>query len=618
MIAVDPGMHLQMWLAFALIALAVTAYAFEWASLELVSLSTIVVALLVFHLFPVAAPDGANLLDPRRLLEGFADPALAAIVSLLIIGQALVRTGALDGPARHLVSVGNKYPALVSVLALLIVMTVSAFLNNTPVVVIFIPIISALAERMGWSVSGMMMPLSMAAILGGMLTLIGSSTNLLVSASLGAISGDDIGFFDFTVVGAVLAGSGFLYIILVAPRLLPDRASLAGRLVGTGGRQFIAQIEVTGENGLAGEKSVAGMFTGLPEMTVRLIQRDEDAFLPPFDDITLRPGDAIIVAATRQSITELLSRSQTFLQGVLEEAASAEGGYAQPKPAGDRILAEAVIAPASRLDGRTLSQAAFRHQTNCIVLGIQRRSRMIRAQLNEIRLTAGDVLLVIGKRADVLGLRSNADVLLVEWTAAELPATHHAKRAISVFLGVVLFSAFGILPIAIATMVGAALVIAMGCINVRQAGRAVDRRIVLMIAAALAMGAMLQTTGGAAFLAHGLIGLFEGAPPAILLSAFFLLIAVLTNLLSNNATAVLFTPIGYNLGVELGIEPIIFVHAVIFAANCSFATPMGYQTNLLVMGPGHYRFSDFLRAGTPLIILIWLAYSFFAPWYYGF
>jgi len=237
--------------------------------------------------------------------------------------------------------------------------------------------------------------------------------------------------------------------------------------------------------------------------------------------------------------------------------------------------------------------------------------------MNEIRLQAGDVLLVIGKRADVLGLRANPDVLLLEWSASELPTHGHVGRAALVFAAVVGFAALEIVPIAITALAGAALMIASGCLNVRQAARAIDRRIVLIIAAALAMGAALEATGGAGYLAHTLIAAFKGASTPIILSVFFALVAALTNVLSNNATAVLFTPIAINLAGELGVDPMVFVFAVIFAANCSFATPMGYQTNLLVMGPGHYKFSDFLRAGTPLIVVIWLTFSLFAPWYYN-
>ncbi|MDP7546240.1 MAG: SLC13 family permease, partial [Alphaproteobacteria bacterium] len=227
-------------------------------------------------------------------------------------------------------------------------------------------------------------------------------------------------------------------------------------------------------------------------------------------------------------------------------------------------------------------------------------------------------LLVLGPRERVTNLRFSREVLLIEWSALELPARHHAKRALAVFAAVVVAAATGLVPIVVAALAGALGMITLGCLNINQAARAVDRQVALLVAAALAMGSALQGTGGAAYLAQHMIDAMAGYGPAVMLSALFALVAVMTNVLSNAATAVLFTPIAINTALALGVEPTAFIHAVIFAANCSFATPMGYQTNLLVMGPGHYRFSDYLRGGTPLILLIWLAFSLFAPWYYGF
>ena len=251
------------------------------------------------------------------------------------------------------------------------------------------------------------------------------------------------------------------------------------------------------------------------------------------------------------------------------------------------------------------------------MLGIQRRSRMIRMRLSDIRLEAGDVILVLGSREEVRGLRLNRDLLLVEWTAAELPMTEKANRALAIFAAVILAAASGLVPIVVAAIAGALAMIPAGCLNVRQASRAFDRQIYLLIAASLAMALPLEATGGARFLANLVVSNLHSAPPAVTLSAMFLLVMVLTNLLSNNATAVLFTPIAIRTAQAIGVDPSVFVFAVIFAANCSFASPFGYQTNLLVMGPGHYRFGDFLRAGAPLAALLWIAFSLFAPWYWG-
>ncbi|MBT7755672.1 MAG: TRAP transporter large permease subunit, partial [Candidatus Magasanikbacteria bacterium] len=225
--------------------------------------------------------------------------------------------------------------------------------------------------------------------------------------------------------------------------------------------------------------------------------------------------------------------------------------------------------------------------------------------------------LVIGQRNNIRGLRVSRDVLLLEWLAREVPVKFRARRATAIFASVVLLAATGTIPIVIAAAGGAAAMLAFGCINIYQATRSLDARVVLLVGSALALGTSLSETGGAEYLAHGLVTGLSGAGPAAMLSAFFLLVALMTNVLSNNATAVLFTPIAVSIARELGVDPMIFVYAVIFAANCSFATPMGYQTNLLVMGPGHYQFRDFVRAGAPLIVVIWVTFSLFAPWYFG-
>ncbi len=614
MLAIDPS--IQMWVTFAVILAAIVAYAFERIQMEVTSAAVVAALLILFYVAPMAPVDGGQAIGMRQLLAGFADPALVAILALLVIGQGMVQTGALEGAAGLLVRYGASYPKLTILFALITVMATSALLNNTPVVVIFIPILSALSEKLGRTVSLVMIPLSFAAILGGNLTLIGSSTNLLVSGAMESANGMQLGFFDITIPGLVLAGAGFAYITFVAPFLLKDRASMAGEIVGKSGKQFIVEIEVTRNSRLDGLKATAGMFPDLPDLTIRMIQRGEQALLPPYDDITLAPGDELIIATTRQTLTGILAKSPGLLRGVLETEEE-ESEDDKQKIAKDFMLAETVIAPASRLDGRTLQQFGFHRQTNCIVLGIQRRSRMIRQAMDSIRLEAGDVILVIGKRSDVLGLRNNRDVLLMEWSATDLPSSMQATRALAVFAGVVALASTGLVPITIAAVAGATLMVLGRCLNVRQAARAIDRRVIFIVGAALAMGTALNYTGGAVYLANLMINVVADAPIPVILSAFFLLVALLTNVLSNNATAVLFTPIALSLSSQLGVDPMIFVIAVIFAANCSFATPMSYQTNLLVMGPGHYRFSDFMKVGTPLIFVIWIAYSLFAPWYYG-
>jgi di/tricarboxylate transporter len=616
---VSPDM--QMWVTFAVIAAAVVSYALESISLEVTSVALVAAFLVFFQFFPVVGPDRANLLSAQALLSGFAHPALITILCFLVIGQGMFQTGALEGPTRWLADKSATAPQAALVASLLVAAMVSAFMNNTPVVVMFIPIIVAMSARLGMNASKTIMPLSFICILGGMTTLIGSSTNLLVAGVAGRYGMGEIGFFDFAVPGIVLASIGALYVLFVMPRLLVPRQSMADQVSGQSGKQFIAQLQITPDHPLAGAQARAGLFPELKNMTVRLIQRGEHPVLPPFEDLTLVPGDLVVVAATRKALTEALSGGTGLLATTPDDGETGDeeeaDTQAQRKRQAELTMAEAVIAPGSRMLGRTIEQVGVRHETGCIVLGIQRRSRMIRMRLGDIRLEAGDVILVLGSRDNVEGLRRNRDMLLLEWSATELPEIAFAARARLIFLATVVAAASGLVPILIAAILGALAMIPAGCLNVRQAARAFDRRIYLLIGAAIAMATSLESTGGARTLAEGVVALFSGAHVAMVLAVLFLLIALMTNILSNHATAVLFTPIAINTATQLDADPLIFVFAVIFAANCSFATPMAYQTNLLVMGPGHYRFSDFMRAGVPLIFLIWLAYCVFAPWYYG-
>ncbi len=602
---------LQMWLTFAIVIAAIGAYSYDRIPLELSSIATVALVLLLFTVMPVLDDDGNNVLDNRDILKGFADPSLITIMALLVVGQGLVQTGALNGPAHMLVGWGKTHPNVVLVASLAVVMLISAIMNNTPVVVIFIPILAAVADKLGKQSAQVMMPLSFAAILGGNMTKIGSSTNLLAAGAYEQSHGGTIAFFDFTVPGAALAAVGFLYVIFVAPKLLVDRSGIAKRLAGSGGKQFLFQMELAPDNGLVGQSAIAGMFPGLKDVTVRMIQRGHLKLLPPYDDITLSVGDIVMVAATRSVMTELLNASPDLVT-------DAGGDDSDDEQAGQRrVIAEAVIAPASRMDGRTLAQSGFRAETGCSVLGVQRRSRMIRAALTALRLEAGDVLLVMGGRHNVLDLRDNQDVLLMESSASDVPMKEYAVRALMVFAGVVFTAALEIMPIVVSAMIGATMMMVLRCLNVRQASRAIDRRVFTIVGAALALGTAMQGTGGAAWLAHSSLELMMGAPIWVILSGFFLLVALLTNVLSNNATAVLFTPIAVSIALELQVDPMPFLLAVIFGANCSFATPMSYQTNLLVMAPGHYRFIDFVRVGTPLIVIMWVTFTLFVPWYYG-
>ena len=602
----------QMTAVFALIVASLVLYATEKVPLEVTSLGVLCALLVIFYIVPVPGEDGTNQLGAVTLFSGFANPALIAVLALLVIGDALERTGALDQGAAMVLAAGRGSATGTMVMALGTVLVVSAVLNNIPVVVIFIPIMQAISLRIGKRPSRLMMPLSFAAMLGGMTTLIGSSTNLLVSSGLVQLGETPFGFFDFTVPGIVLAVSGLIYLLTVAPYLLPDREDMASSLT-RDSRRFIAQITITPDSRFNDSGFDGGRLSEFSEIMVLMVQRGERAFLPPFETITLESDDILIVAATRDVLAEVAKADPAALHPRFSNESGAAGRWT----AGGQMIAETMVKPGSSMIGRTLEEIRFRYAHHCIVIGIQRRSHLLRRRLTEIRLEAGDELLLQGRREDIQALRGNHDVLLMEWSAANIPTAHHAKRAGAIFFGVVALAATGIMPIAITALTGAVAMVATGVISVRDAMRALDRQLVFLIATALALGSALQASGGADFLAESMLLAFGDSSVATVLSAFFLLVALLSNVLSTKATAVLFTPIAVGVAhaVNAPVEP--FAVAVVFAANCSFASPVGYQTNLLVMGPGRYRFVDFVRAGLPLIFLLWIVFSLFGPWYYG-
>jgi len=598
------------WVTFALIIAALWLYASEKLSIEVTSIGVICLLLIFFQMFPVVGPGGGNILDATHLIAGFANPALITVLALLVIGNGMVRTGVLEHGARWISHIGRGmyWPSVTVVMVTVVV--VSAFLNNIPVVVIFIPILQMLSERMGRSSGKVMMGLSFVAVLGGSTTLIGSGSNLLVSGALLQAGEKPFGFFEFTAPGLVLAGVGLLYVLLVAPRLLPDRESLAKRIMQRGNKFFLAQVAVDKDSPLVGMEAIGGVLSGLKDARLRMIIRGDRALRPPFHDFVVEAGDVVVMAASRDA----LARAEASKPGMLGSGAT-DGVELEAET--ERMIAEVMVVPASRLRGQFIGRAGFQRRTRCIVLGIQRRAHMFRSQIGHIPLREGDVLLMQGHPDDIAALRHERDVVMLEGSSEELPAVHHTAAAGIIFLAVVAAAATGALPIVGAALTGAVAMVATGVLNIRQASRALDSRILTMIPATLAMGLALQQTGGAAFVAHALISLVEGAGPAVVLSGFFLIAACLANVISSNACAVLFTPIAVGLAREIGVEPHIFAIAVVLAANCAFATPIGYQTNLLVMGPGHYRFGDFPKVGAPLVILLWIVFSLFAPMYWG-
>ncbi len=601
---------------FLIVVVAIVLFATERIPIELSALAVLGVLLLFFQIFPMLDAAGRNLLSAPVLLQGFANPALIAVLALLVLGQGVIRTDALGWSTGFVLGLARMNVKLSFAFAFGCVLLLSPFLNNTPVVVLFVPILQVLAHRLRHSASRVMMPLSFVAILAGMTTLIGTSTNLLVSGALTQLGEAPLGFFDMTVPGLVLVVVGLVYLVVLGPRLLPDRPSLPERMMIGRIPRFVAKLTVASDAGLVGQPAASGVLN-IPNTRLILVQRGDRALLPPFHGIGLERHDVLVVLATREALVDLAAR----YPGLLHNALAAENLNSNDKEqaqvtAGDQVLAEVMIPPGSRLVGESLERIGFYHTYQCLVLGLQRRSHMIRDHLTRIRVLAGDVLIVQGTREQLRTLRRTGNFLPLDETVVELPAPQLAKHAAAIFFGVVVVAATGLLPVVTAALLGCVAMIVTGVLTFEQAVRALDRRIVFLVATSLALGAALDKSGGAALLAQELLGRVQVFGPAAVLSLLFLIVALMTNILTNNATAVIFTPIAVSIADRLDQSPVIFALAVLFAANCSFATPIGYQTNLLVMGPGHYRFKDFVRLGLPLVFLMWVTFSLFAAGYF--
>lgn len=594
---------MSMWATFAIISVAMVFYATEWAPVEVVSLGAIV-SLLVLSSISPGADFGAD-----KLLSGFANPALITIIALLVVGQGLIQTEALSGLTESLSTFWPKYPIRVVVISLAIAGAISSVVNNTPVVVVFMPVLAAVLSRRQLPHARYMMPLSFITILGGSLTVLGSSTNLLAAGVARSLGVESVTFFSFTVPALAMAAVGGIYVLLILPRFVRNNATETpeGRARKT---QFITEIKLNPGHPLIGDKTVAGMFPKLTNMTVRAVRRGRHDFLPPFDDIALRAGDTLIIAATRDALTDTLRAWNT-----LDEATGIAGPEGDPDQA--LILCESLVPPGSRLVNNGIDQAGFMAQHGVLILGVERRSRMPRQPLSEIRLESGDVLLIAGRPKALERMRGLQDLVVLEWSAAEIHATAQRVPALVIFALTVAAIASGLVPNVTGAVAGAFAMIVFGCLNIRQAARAIDRRIVMLVGSSIAMAIAMEATGGAQYVANGALSVLGESGPAAFMCGLFLVIAVFANFLSHHATAVLFTPIAIAAAAPLGVDPLPLVATVILGANASFATPIGYQTNLLVMGAGHYRFRDFVLAGTPLVIIVWIVFCFVAPWYYG-
>lgn len=594
----------------ALVVLALYLFSRERIAIESSSLFILVILTSGFTAFPYLTAQGEHL-EAVDFFSGFGHEALIAVCALMIAGSGLVRTGALEPLGRNLARLWKLSPALSMLLTLIIGAFLSAFVNNVPIVVLLLPILISVSLRTGAPTSGMLMPMGFATLVGGMSTTIGTSTNLLVVSVAADMGMRKLEMFDFFVPTAIVACIAILYLWLIAPLLLPARQAT---LADTSPRIFSAQLAIP-EDSFGADKTLTELIekTG-GTLEVSRIMRGSGTFIQPLPDANIRAGDRLLVSDTPENLKEFESALGAKLY-VGDIAVDEE----HPLSNEGQQMAEIIVMQGSPLLGMTLRQLNFANRYQLLVLAIHREGstlETLREKIEQIKLRIGDVLLVQGHNETIAETKRTGKLLVLDATA-DLPHTDKAFTALAIMAGIVTVAAFGLAPIAITAVCGVMLMLVTRCLTWQQASRALSTQVILIVVASLALGSALLKTGGAEYLAQVFVSVTAGASPAIILSGLMLLMAILTNIVSNNAAAVIGTPIAISIAHQLQLDPEPFVIAVLFGANMSYATPMAYKTNLLVMNAGGYTFMDFVRVGVPLTIIVWLGLSFLLPVMYS-
>ena len=592
-----------------LIIAALVLFSREEVPLETTSLVVLVLLAVGFTLFPFQS-EGVKL-EPSDFFFAFGNRALIAVSALMIVGQGLIRTGALEPVGRFLARLWRRGPVVSLLITLVITATLSAFINNTPIVVLMLPILVGVSVRTGVSLSGTLIPMGFASILGGMATTIGTSTNLLVVNVAADLGMDPFNMFDFLGPALMAGGVAIVYLWLVAPHIIPKRDAPLTQGVS---RLYTAQIRLNPGSPVIGSTLAEAKGRAGENMRVEAIERGQGVFINPLPDIRLREDDKLTTSDSQEQLREYAR----LLGGTLFSG-EREVDEHNPLSAGDSRIAEVAITPASRLAGTPVGQARLWSKYGLRLLAFNRLSGMEdrgSPGLDEVRLRTGDVLLVQASPAKLNELKSSNDFLVLDGSI-NIPHTRKAPIALLTLVGVVALAAFRVMPIEISATLGCLVLILTRCLNWKEAMNALSTQVVLIIVASLAMGVALLRTGGADYLANLFVYVTFGAPPSVVMTGLMLMMALLTNVVSNNAAAVIGTPVAIGIAQRLGLPLEPFVLAVLFGANLSFVTPMAYQTNLLIMNAGGYKFGDFVRVGLPLAFLTWLTLSAVLIWAYG-
>lgn len=553
----------------------------------------------------VAALLVSQVLAPSDVLGVLSNSAPATIACMFVLSAALERTGCIDALGNWLGNLVGDNPVRVLAGLMITALVISAFLNNTPVVAILTPVAIALAKRASSSPSKLLIPLSFATVLGGMLTMIGTSTNILVDGVARKAGLEPFGMFEITPAALVFCVVGFAYLMLFSNRLLPDRDTLSKQLRPDLDRTFMTELLVPHDSPVIGKSLSEAQLNGGSGLQVLKIFRDHQQLSEPTGDTTLQAGDLLILHGQVKDMVHVRERNRlTFNRGEAFETVSSH----------DVILAEAIVGRGSRYSHRPMRDLDLTARYGIAVLAVHRQDENIQGNLDELHLQFGDVLLVEGTPAQIKRFADNGELISLNTVQERAYRRDKAPIAIIATLAVMLLAAFELMPIEGLAMIACAVVIATRCLDIEDAYKAVDWKILSLIFGMLAISIAMDKVGLIDLIVSQTMAVIPTSNPLLILGFVYLLTTTLTEILSNNAVAVLVTPVAIGIAHSLGLDPRPFVVAVMFAASVSFATPIGYQTNTFVYNAGGYRFSDFMRIGIPLNILMVGVAMLVIPW----
>ncbi|MDJ0745457.1 MAG: SLC13 family permease [Xenococcaceae cyanobacterium MO_167.B27] len=584
---------MEIVLTLIILALALISFVLEWLPVDLTAITVAIVLMLL------------GLVSPEEGIAGFGNSATITVMAMFILSAGVTRTGAIQ-VVRDLLLVWGGKNSIQQILVMgIIVGPISAFINNTAVVAIFIPIIEDWCKKQGLSVSKLLMPLSFASILGGTLTLVGTSTNILASGLSEKLGYGDFKMFQFTTLGAIVFAIGLLYLAVFSPRILPNRKKPRNGSISQGYEldDYVTEIIVSPNSTLIGQTLRQSEIQRKFDVDVLELIHKGTHFPQPIADKVMSAGDILIVRGSREVLLQI--KDERDIEILPDFKFNNGGNLEKELNTGEEKIGEVLILSNSRLIGSTLKDLRFRQRYNATVLAIRRGQELIRERLGKVPLRFGDLLLLQGPKQSFLGLQTTRELLVLEQRDVENLRLDKARYAIAICLVVIILSAFNLVPILVSALAGVMAMVFTGCLKPGEIYGAVRWDVIFLLAGLIPLGTAMSNSGATQWLAQPLEMVGSTLSGYWILLFFYIITSVLTAILSNNAAVLLMIPLGVQVAETLGnIDPLAIMFAVTFGASNSFMTPIGYQTNTMIYSPGGYRFTDFMRLGTPLSILM--------------